>query len=86
MSDTKLQWSQFQGKDKNEQVVIREDDEQEFDRLIEKYKVKQVTATPYQSEPVKDVVEGQICRKCQKAKMVLNPKTGKFFCEDKCWL
>ena len=47
---------------------------------------KQVTSTPYQAEPVKDVMEGQTCRKCQKAKMVLNPNTKKWFCEDKCWL
>lgn len=29
---------------------------------------------------------GQTCQKCKKAQMVKNPKTGKWFCEDKCWL
>ena len=85
MSDTKLQWSQFQGKDKNEQIVIRCDDPEEFDAFIEMYKVKQVTATPYQAEPVTDQNEGTKCNKCG-ANRVLNPKTGKYFCEKKCWL
>jgi len=31
-------------------------------------------------------VVGQTCDQCHKAKYVLNPKTGKIFCEDKCWL
>jgi len=30
--------------------------------------------------------EGDLCNKCGKAKIVKNPKTGKTFCEDKCWL
>lgn len=40
--------------------------------------------------PENDVMErhmssGQECKKCG-AKMVKNPKTGKWFCEKKCWL
>lgn len=40
--------------------------------------------------PQNDVMErymdkGQKCKNCG-AKMVKNPKTGKWFCEDKCWL
>lgn len=40
--------------------------------------------------PENDVMErymagGQKCRKCG-SKIVKNPKTGKWFCENKCWL
>lgn len=31
-------------------------------------------------------IEGQICNDCGQAKYVKNPKTGKVFCEKKCWL
>lgn len=31
-------------------------------------------------------VEGEICPQCNVGKMVKNPKTGKIFCADKCWL
>jgi len=30
--------------------------------------------------------EGEICNKCNKAKIVKNPNKGTVFCEDKCWL
>lgn len=33
-----------------------------------------------------DKPENQKCPKCKVANMVLNPKTGSYFCEDKCWL
>ena len=82
MSDyPKLQWSQFQGTDKNEQIVIRSDDVDEFNGLLDIYKIK--VATPVKQTT--DVMEGQKCRKCG-AKMVLNPKTNKWFCSAKCWL
>ena len=29
---------------------------------------------------------GEICNKCNSAKIVLNPNSGKTFCEAKCWL
>jgi len=31
-------------------------------------------------------VEGQTCSDCGQGKYVKNPKTGKIFCENKCWL
>ena len=45
----------------------------------------QVSHTPYQDKPVRDVNEGTKCQKCG-ADRVNNPKTGKWFCEKKCWL
>ena len=94
MSDTKLQWSQFQGK--QEQVVIRCDDEKEFDELVKKYKEgettpkgnPQVKATPYQSAPVdsqetKDAMDNVPCKKCG-AKQILSKK-GNWVCSDFCW-
>lgn len=29
---------------------------------------------------------GEMCNKCGVAKIILNPNTGKTFCEAKCWL
>lgn len=34
----------------------------------------------------KKPVVGETCPMCNKGKMVLNPKTQKVFCEEKCWL
>jgi len=31
-------------------------------------------------------IEGQPCADCQDGKYVKNPKTGKIFCDKKCWL
>lgn len=55
---------------------------------------KPQAAKPTQSQPVKPaetvfverrVTTSEVCRKCG-AEMVHNPKTGKDFCKDKCWL
>lgn len=40
---------------------------------------------PPQVSPGEDK-SGKTCPHCNKAKMIYNPKTGKYFCEDKCWL
>lgn len=32
-----------------------------------------------------ELTEGQLCPDCKQANIVRNPKTGKLFCEDKCW-
>lgn len=31
-------------------------------------------------------VEGAVCSQCGKGKIVKSPKTGKLFCDQKCWL
>jgi len=31
-------------------------------------------------------IEGQLCPDCGQGKIIKNPKTGKLFCEKKCWL
>lgn len=31
-------------------------------------------------------IEGQPCQNCQDGKYVRSPKTGKVFCDKKCWL
>ena len=88
MTYPKYQYSIFLKGTKDEQLVIRADDWDEFLELKKKADViinKAITATPYQAAPVKDVNEGTKCQKCG-AKRVLNPNTGKWFCEKKCWL
>jgi hypothetical protein len=41
----------------------------------------------YQSAPAyKPKVEGEVCNDCGKGRYVKNPKTGKIFCDQKCWL
>lgn len=91
MSDfPKYQISKFLDSKRDYQVVVRTDD---FDELVEAMdKVKpliekfvpknqpvDITDKHYEEQPRK-------CRNCKKANMVKNPKTGKWFCEDKCWL
>ena len=86
------QYSVFLKGSRDEQLVIRAENWEDFLRLkenadviIKKVEAPKVTSTPYQAAPVKDIMEGQMCRKCG-AKMVLNPKTGNWFCSNKCWL
>lgn len=83
------------------QVVYRTNDEEEFSQFLAEIKkleikpapeyVKKAPFTP--GTPVqksyggfKKQAEGEICNKCNVAKIVLNPATGKTFCADKCWL
>ena len=40
---------------------------------------------PPVQQKIGDVNEGSKCMRCG-AERVLNPKTGKWFCKDKCWL
>ena len=36
--------------------------------------------------PYPPKIEGETCKDCGKALNIKNPKTGKIFCADKCWL
>jgi len=94
MSDfPKFQLSKFLNGSRDYQVVVRTDD---ADELIEAMKqIKPLVKALEGQEPQRpsgDVVdryneeEARICRNCGKGKMVKNPKTGKWFCADKCWL
>ena len=79
-------------------VVVRTDDKAEFESLIgidvkEYFKgmgasTSTVVDKPYQASTggFKRQEAGETCNKCGVAKIVLNPKTGKTFCEKKCWL
>ena len=86
----KLQWSKT-SKD-GEMYVVRSDDQAEFDLLVAKYRGKlggtfttpQVVQNP-QATSQTAKAESDVCDKCGGEK-VLNPKTGKMFCKDKCWL
>ena len=82
----KYQWSTFLKGNRDEQIVLRTDDWHEF--LGEVKKIKEALAK--QETPKKDVYEryDEAQDKCQKcgAERVKNPKTGKYFCKEKCWL
>ena len=92
--DRKFQYSKFFGTNKEEQFVIRADTWAEFIEAktnIENLffiKEEEPTSgqTPNKTGPAIPVSEFEkTCFKCG-AKMVTNPKTGKIFCEKKCWL
>jgi len=98
--EKKYQWSKFIGENRDEQVVIRTDNWEEFkeakdniDSLFffnETKEEQPITDTRPQAvnktEKPQSVVEYQkSCPQCG-AEKVLNPKTGKWFCKDKCWL
>jgi len=78
------------------QIVFRTDDEAEFKTFvasIDSYKIGASLPTPTKSQPApatsygfKKQEAGEVCNKCGTAKIVLNPRTGKTFCESKCWL
>ena len=98
MSDfPKIQYSKFIGEN---QIVIRTDIEEEFESLTglkvkdllqnvkNDQKPAQISTKPvtgYVDHTKPKYVAGQPCNKCG-AEMILNPKTGKVFCKDKCWL
>ena len=79
------------------QVVYRTDNAEEFSQFLAEIKKLEIkpkeikTATDVHSSPkpyggfVKQQA-GETCNKCGVAKIVLNPNSGKTFCEDKCWL
>lgn len=44
---------------------------------------------PFYEEPKKKYAEkvvGEVCHDCKQGKYILNPKTNKVFCDQKCWL
>lgn len=71
-----FQYSVFLKGDKDQQIVIRASNWEEF--VESKKKVNEIL----------EKVGGKEERKCEKcgAEMVHNPKTGKWFCKEKCWL
>jgi hypothetical protein len=92
----KFQVSKMEGE---YQVVFRTDDKVEFDKFITEIKAISMKGAPsamdtqFPNKPVTQSVggfkkqeAGETCNKCGKAKIVLNPRTGKTFCEAKCWL
>src|SRR3990167_3615726 len=104
MADTygkapKFQWSFFPDHSRNEQIVIRTDDETEFTTLRDKYKAQQplidqdppwikettapVTPLPTYSQARPKNGPGN-CPKCN-APMKQSMK-GNWYCSAKCWL
>ena len=100
--EKKYQYSKFLGENREEQVVIRADNWEEFkeaafnigikveniagEEKADSYQVRRTTQTPNETEKPQSVIEYQkSCPQCG-AEKVLNPKTGKWFCKDKCWL
>ena len=97
--DRKFQYSKFFGTNKEEQFVIRADTWAEFleaktniENLFfikgEEPQVDKPTSgqTPNKTGPAIPVTEFQkTCYKCG-AEMIINPKTNKIFCKEKCWL
>lgn len=96
-SYNKFQLSKMFGNNREYQVVIRTDDAQELIDALKQIKpfIQVIEGEIDGTRPVtvsNDVVErhvqsvsGQVCQKCG-AEMVRNPKTGKMFCKEKCWL
>ena len=87
MSEYKYQMTYLKGPIN---VTVRLDDK---DQVVEavadlvsqaRKNIELTQQTPYQAKPVKDANEGTVCRTCG-AERVLNPKTNKWFCKDKCW-
>lgn len=94
--EKKYQFSKFLGENRDEQIVIRCDTWAEFveakkniDLIINKREEivdPRTTQAPNKTEKPIPVSEFEkTCQRCG-AKMVTNPKTGKIFCEQKCWL
>jgi hypothetical protein len=93
----KLQFSKFIGQD---QFVVRSNDKTEFLDLItfvNDFACKQPKNESVMTNKSRDEQKpsssgfkkqqvGEICKQCGEAKIVLNPNSGKTFCEKKCWL
>ncbi len=85
-----FQYSVFLKGSKDEQLVIRAENWEEFkeykkkaNAIIEKVQPQGEPEPP--AEPRPEPKKEANCNKCG-AEMVLNPKTGKWFCVKKCWL
>lgn len=100
MSDKKFQYSEFTGENKQGQIVVRADNIEDFKEALRELRQAILTKTVVPTPMIDDVphpaetvqqkaipVEQfeQTCEKCG-AEKVLNPKTGKRFCKEKCWL
>lgn len=63
---------------------------EEMEEIDRYFSITGGAVQPPADEPVPfksaDKIKGQLCPQCNKAKIALNPNTGKLFCEDKCWL
>lgn len=98
--DRKYQWSRFVGANRDEQVVVRCDNWDEFldamDNIENEFfvapaPIKPIVDTRTIQAPNKTAIPipvSEFEKKCQRcgAQMVTNPKTGKIFCKEKCWL
>lgn len=85
------QYSVFLQGNRDEQLVIRTNTFEELieakkniDRIITKREQSTPQASPNASQQIQQPNLGN-CPKCN-APMIHNPKTGKNFCKDKCWL
>ena len=78
------QYSIFLKGSKDEQLVIRADNWDEFVEAKKKANaiISKVEAAPQVAAQPKP---SDVCNKCG-AEMINNPKTGKWFCKNKCWL
>lgn len=52
---------------------------------INKAKTQESPNTPQNDVMERHMSKGQVCKNCG-AEMVKNPRTGKWFCKNKCWL
>lgn len=86
----KYQISKFLDSKRDYQIVIRTDNFDELMSAMKKVKPLVEGVEKKAKDSGGDVYEnkmngGQKCKRCG-ANMVKNPKTGKWFCEEKCWL
>lgn len=87
----KFQMSVFMNGNKDQQFVIRAETIEEFRRLKTELltelgqAVLEKTTQPTQPTQQAQATSFGACKDCG-AERVKNPKTGKIFCQDKCWL
>ncbi len=107
-SQPTYQYSKFLGDNREEQVVIRADNWEEFREaginigvvvdgiagITKKDLEKTVNSLDKPTSGQRSIKTGEAipvtefektCYKCG-AEMITNPKTGKIFCKEKCWL
>lgn len=79
----KYQISKFHGNSRNLQSVFRTDSKEEYLETLKLWSTEvEATAKVESWDKPKD---HGTCPKCG-AEMVLNPRTNKVFCKEKCWL
>lgn len=89
----KYQISKFHNGNRNIQSVFRTNDVDEYNQQMTEW-AENDAVVPVKTPVIQKAYSGgfqrqqagETCNKCEEGKIVLNPKTGKTFCDQKCWL